>query len=210
MKKRINKTRTILLLLADREMNLTFSSKKHQLKINSINPRDLTNKFIGGLTISFTNPIDTNSSINNNNSSVNLLILRKSKTNSLISKAKHEKSMIFTRKVSVSRMKLEFNFQPQKEEDFIIESNRYKKYEADYLRSFHYLINLAYSLLPKVDSLEANDNKSRDDIEGGFNSEKDNSDIEEDRKEEISLLEKEIKPYLYNEDYDDLRAIKIK
>ena len=124
MKKRINKTRTILLLLADREMNLTFS-KKHQLKINSNNPRDLTNKFIGGLTISFTNPIDTNSSINNNNSSVNLLILRKSKTNSLISKAKHEKSMIFTRKVSVSRMKLEFNFQPQK--DFIIESNRYKK-----------------------------------------------------------------------------------
>ena len=178
------------------------------MKINSINPKDLTNKFIGGLTISFTNPIDTNSSINNNNSSVNLLILRKSKTNSLISKAKHEKSMIFTRKVSVSRMKLEFNFQPQK--DFIIESNRYKKYEADYLRSFHYLINLAYSLLPKVDSLEANDNKSRDDIEGGFNSEKDNSDIEEDRKEEISLLEKEIKPYLYNEDYDDLRAIKIK
>ena len=117
MKKRINKTRTILLLLADKEMNMTFSSKKHQLKINSINPRDLTNKFIGSLTISFTNPIDTNSTINNNNSSVNLLILRKSITTSLISKAKHEKSMIFTRKVLVSRMKLEFNFQPQKEED---------------------------------------------------------------------------------------------
>ena len=165
MKKRINKTRTILLLLADKEMNMTFSSKKHQLTINSITPRALTNKFIGSLTISFTNPIDTNSTINNNNSSVNLLILRKSITTSLISKAKHEKSMIFTRKVSVSRMKLEFNFQPQKEEDFILESDRYKKYGADYLRSFHYLINLAYSLLPKVDSLEANDIKSKEDID---------------------------------------------
>ena len=65
-----NKTRTILLLLSDKEINLTFSSKKHQLKINSINPKELTYKFVGSLTVSFTNPIDTNSSINNNNSSV--------------------------------------------------------------------------------------------------------------------------------------------
>ena len=102
MNKRINKTRTILLLLSDKEMNLTFSSKKHQLKINSVNPKELTYKFIGSLTISFTNPIDTNSSINNNsNSSVNLLIRRKSMTTSLISKAKHEKSMMFTRKVCI-------------------------------------------------------------------------------------------------------------
>ena len=141
MNKRINKTRTILLLLSDKEMNLTFSSKKHQLKINSVNPKELTYKYIGSLTISFTNPIDTNSSINNNNnSSVNLLIRRKSMTTSLISKAKHEKSMMFTRKVSVSRMKLQFNFKPQKEEDFITESSKYKKYEANYLNRFTTLL----------------------------------------------------------------------
>ena len=211
MNKRINKTRTILLLLSDKEMNFTFSSKKHQLKINSVNPKELTYKFIGSLTISFTNPIDTNSSINNNNnSSVNLLIRRKSMKTSLISKAKHEKSMMFTRKVSVSRMKLQFNFKPQKEEDFITESSKYKKYEANYLKSFHYLIDLAYSLLPKVDSVEENEKKNKEDIEGGFNSEKDDSDIGEDRKEEISLLEKEIKPYVYNEDYDDVHTITIK
>lgn len=70
MNKRINKTRTILLLLSDKEINLTFSSKKHQLKINGINPKELTYKFVGSLIVSFTNPIDTNSSINNNNSSV--------------------------------------------------------------------------------------------------------------------------------------------
>ena len=143
MNKRINKTRTILLLLSDKEINLTFSSKKHQLKINGINPKELTYKFVGSLTVSFTNPIDTNSSINNNNSSVNLLILRKSMTNSLISKAQHEKSMMFTRKVSVSRMKLQFDFQPQKEESFIIESSKYRKYEDEYLKSFHYLVDLA-------------------------------------------------------------------
>lgn len=123
MNKRINKTRTILLLLSDKEINLTFSSKKHQLKINGINPKELTYKFVWSLTVSFTNPIDTNSSINNNNSSVNLLILRKSMTNSLISKAQHEKSMMFTRKVSVSRMKLQFDFQPQKEDSFIIDKD---------------------------------------------------------------------------------------
>ena len=203
MNKRINKTRTILLLLSDKEINLTFSSKKHQLKINGINPKELTYKFVGSLTVSFTNPIDTNSSINNNNSSVNLLILRKSMTNSLISKAQHEKSMMFTRKVSVSRMKLQFDFQPQKEESFIIESSKYRKYED-------YLVDLAYSLLPKVDSVEENEKKNKEDIEGGFNSEKDNSDIEEERKEEISLIEKEIKPYVYNKDYDDVHTIKIK
>ena len=210
MNKRINKTRTILLLLSDKEINLTFSSKKHQLKINGINPKELTYKFVGSLTVSFTNPIDTNSSINNNNSSVNLLILRKSMTNSLISKAQHEKSMMFTRKVSVSRMKLQFDFQPQKEESFIIESSKYRKYEDEYLKSFHYLVDLAYSLLPKVDSVEENEKKNKEDIEGGFNSEKDNSDIEEERKEEISLIEKEIKPYVYNKDYDDVHTIKIK
>ena len=131
-------------------------------------------------------------------------------TNSLISKAQHEKSMMFTRKVSVSRMKLQFDFQPQKEESFIIELSKYKKYEDEYLKSFHYLVDLAYSLLPKVDSVEENEKKNKEDIEGGFNSEKDNSDIEEDRKEEISLIEKEIKPYVYNKDYDDVHTIKIK
>ena len=91
-----------------------------------------------------------------------------------------------------------------------LNSSKYKKYEANYLKSFHYLIDLAYSLLPKVDSVEENEKKNKEDIEGGFNSEKDDSDIEEDRKEEISLLEKEIKPYVYNEDYDDVHTITIK
>ena len=44
-------------------------------------------------------------------------------TNSLISKAQHDKSMMFTRKVSVSRMKLQFDFQPQKEDSFIIDKD---------------------------------------------------------------------------------------
>lgn len=106
MNNRINKTRTILLLLIDKEINLSFSSNNKLLKINSIDPKELTKQFTDALYISFTNPITTNNSTQS--SSANLLLLRKSMSSCLYSKAKKEKTMIFTRKVAVSRMKLVF------------------------------------------------------------------------------------------------------
>ena len=60
MNNRINKTRTILLLLIDKEINLSFSSNNKLLKINSIDPKELTKQFTDALYISFTNPITTN------------------------------------------------------------------------------------------------------------------------------------------------------
>lgn len=214
MNNRINKTRTILLLLIDKEINLSFSSNNKLLKINSIDPKELTKQFTDALYISFTNPITTNSSTQS--SSANLLLLRKSISSCLYSKAKKEKTMIFTRKVAVSRMKLVFTDEHEQNNSKhtsitkFNNVNKYKKYEETYIKCFHYLFNLAYSILPKVknDNLERKTSYEHDD----FNSEDEknimnNSDIVQAQYEEhlnyIHFIEKEIKQYVYNEDYDD-------
>ena len=131
------------------------------------------------------------------------------------SKAKKEKTMIFTRKVAVSRMKLVFTDEHEQNNSKhtsikkFNNVNKYKKYEETYIKCFHYLFNLAYSILPKVenDNLERKTSYERDDFNSEDEKNMNNSDIVQAQHEEhlndIHFIEKERKQYVYNEDYDD-------
>ena len=182
MKDKINKTRTILLLYIDKEINLSFSSSKPPLKINSKDTKEILQQYTDSLVVSFTNPIDTNSTYLQNRSSSNFLLLRKSRTTFTQKKSKNQ--IAYNKKISLSRLKLRLKSLHEEED-----SVKQKMKREDYYKGYHYLVNLAYNLLPSNDSL-CNDKAD--------SNENDNDNYYNDR----SIINEELKQYLYNEDYD--------
>lgn len=192
MKVRINQTRTILLLLVDKEINDSFSYSKHSLKINSKDTKEISQQYTDLLVVSFTNPIDTNSNIQQNKSSSSLqfLLLRKSRTH--FTQKISENQFIFNKKSSLSKMKFRLKSLHEEQKDILTDKGiKLSKRKEAYYKGYNYLFNLVKSFLPSNENLYNDNADNNEDLNDNYYS-----------KTENMLINNEIKQYVYNEDYD--------
>ena len=212
-KKKINSVRTILLICVDKEIETILKSKQ-QTNINGCHPLVIFKRYTEmNNTISFTNPITTYSTDNNdlnnsnNSSSYSLFQTRKKISTNLLRKlSNNEGEMIFNKKKHVSQLKLKLYSKPSSYEsgfiynDSLEQEDNNKKHEL-YIKSCKYLIELAENLFPNVASV-------KEEIDGALFSFRPNCASDEqannNSSENISISQEEQEDYFepYKQELD--------
>jgi hypothetical protein len=213
-KKKINSVRTTLLIYVDKEIETKLKFQR-QMNINGYNPLVIFKHYTEmNNTITFTNPITTystyNNELNNSNSnsssSYSLFQTRKKICTNLLRKlSNNEGEMIFNKKRHVSQMKLNLYSKPSYESGFIYndsleQKDNDKRYEL-YIKSCKYLIELAETLFPNAPSV-------RREIDGALFSFRPNyandEQVNNNSSENISLSQEEHEDYFvpYKQELD--------